>query len=273
MSYAQAVKYSTVSKDCSHLAKPSVCHNPSLNNGFESSTSVKPVDMSYVSGNGVVSSNFIKPDYYSFCRTVEPNVNNTVVGNAYCVESLLDENVNKPLHIQRNHAEYGDVNIPDEPPPMENPVEISREEIEILNLQKKKKVESICSIHTEYTQKNGKLYKCRYRNPRYNRIHMDIPIMIGDRNYAALVDTGATVSAVNKQVFDEFCSDSSVVHKVCQTSPIELVVSIGKIRSNTCEQAEIIISVEGKRLCGSFMWWRTCHSLSFWDLIGLRHTM
>lgn len=101
---------------------------------------------------------------------------------------------------------------------------------------------------SEFTQINGRVFPVLFKNSSRKRIILDWPVFIDSHRYMALIDTGATISAVNPSFLFKI---SPTVFRKKKVEPFSINLSVDENNQYVVEeQVEIILTVDSHE----FLW-------------------
>ncbi len=99
-----------------------------------------------------------------------------------------------------------------------------------------------------YTELNNRLFPVYYNNKKHKRIILNWPVFISSLSVSALIDTGATISAMNPDMLPKLPPN---IFRVSRIEPFSINLSVEENQQFIIEeQVEVIINVDGHE----FLW-------------------
>lgn len=103
---------------------------------------------------------------------------------------------------------------------------------------------------TEFIEVDGKQYPVYFKNKNHKRVVLSWPVSINNSTFSALVDTGATISAINLSLLNKLPPS---IFRLRRIEPFSVNLSVEDTEHVVIkEQAEIVVSVDDVEFLWSF---------------------
>ena len=121
-------------------------------------------------------------------------------------------------------------------------------QLRITNTDSISEMDATIGSTTRHTVVNGKDYECRFKNLNTRPLVMNLPTKVNRHTLYALVDTGATISAINPKTIPLV---ADAIHKHTKIEPFRVHLSLEKGDAHYIgENVELLITIDNKE----FLW-------------------